>query len=324
MAGKLEDRVAIVTGAGRGVGLGVARLMAAEGAKVVVADNGSAVDGRGGDAGPAEQAVEEIRAAGGEAIAQVVDVSDWASAEAMVNFAIETWGKLDILVNIAGNFMVNTVADAEEDDCDLMVKVHTGGMMATSHFAAKHWVECGEYGRLINTTSDSAMSGVPDTYGYAAAKAGIIGLTRAAANALAAYNVTANMLTQGSSTRMGDDYSKERAEAYFKEHGRWPHEDAPPQMRPENVAPLLVYLASPAGANISGRIFGAYGYKYILWSEPVHERTLESDGPWDLDRLFEDFPKTLGEGLTLADLPHRMENIQEKAGAALQRGRPLS
>jgi NAD(P)-dependent dehydrogenase (short-subunit alcohol dehydrogenase family) len=115
-------------------------------------------------------------------------------------------GKLDILVNVAGNFRVNTVASVTREDWDSLRRVHMDGMMHTSHFASLHWKERGEYGRLINFTSDSAMSGVPDTFAYAAAKGGVIGLTRAAANGLVAYGVTANCLTQGSMTRMGDSY----------------------------------------------------------------------------------------------------------------------
>ncbi|NIP16690.1 MAG: SDR family oxidoreductase, partial [Pseudomonadales bacterium] len=292
MSAKLEGRTAIVTGAGRGVGRGVALLMAREGAKVVVADNGSAVDGSGHSAGPAEAVAAEITSAGGTALANAGDVSDWNDAEALVAQPIEAWGKLDILVNVAGNFRVNTVASVTRDDWNSVRRVHMDGMMHTSHFASLHWKERGEYGRLINFTSDSAMSGVPDTFGYAAAKGAVIGLTRAAANGLVAYGVTANCLTQASMTRMGDSYYGADPDS-----GRVPSEQAEPEQRPETVAPLVVYLASPAAGHISGRIFGSYGYQYIRWSEPHHERTLESKGPWDLDDVFARFPGSLGEGL---------------------------
>ena len=159
----------------------------------------------------------------------------------MIDQPIDAWGKLDILVNVAGNFRVNTVASVTREDWDSLRRVHMDGMMHTSHFASLHWKERGEYGRLINFTSDSAMSGVPDTFAYAAAKGGVIGLTRAAANGLVAYGVAANWLTQGSMTRMGDSYY-----GIAPDSGRVPSELAKPAQRPETVAPLVVYLASPA------------------------------------------------------------------------------
>lgn len=311
MSGKLDGKVAVVTGGGRGVGRGIAKLFAVEGAKVVIGDNGSQVDGSGSDAGPAHAVVAEIEAAGGSAVANVGDVSKWSDAEALIGAALDEWGKLDILVNVAGNFRADTIANATPENLDALVNVHMQGMMATSHFAALHWKERGEYGRLINFTSDSGMLGVPDTLTYAMAKAGIIGLTRAAANALVSYNVTANGLTQGSHTRMGDDYNMEDAKQYHRKTGHWPHEDTTPERSPDNVAPLVAYLASPQAANITGRIFGSYGYQYLRWSEPKHERVLLSDGPWDLDRLFAEFPQTLGEGLSTDDLPFPMESLEK-------------
>ncbi|MFC1895961.1 SDR family NAD(P)-dependent oxidoreductase [Thermodesulfobacteriota bacterium] len=311
MAGKLESKTAIITGAGRGVGRCIALLMAQEGAKVVVADNGSQVDGTGSNEEPAQQVVEEIAANGGTAVPDLGDVSDWKSAEALIAKPITTWGKLDILVNCAGNFRTNTVVDITQEDWDSLLRVHMGGMKNTTHFAAIHWRDRGEYGRLINFTSDSAMSGVPDTFAYAAAKGGVIGLTRAAANALVRYNVTANCLTQASVTRMGDSYYGPNPKT-----GRLPSQDVKPYLRPETVAPLVVYLASPAAANISGRIFGSYGFRYIRWSEPKHERILESDGPWDLDRLFQEFPGILGEGLSLDDLQWPMQSLDQPSASA--------
>jgi len=165
--------------------------------------------------------------------------------------------------------------------------VHLDGTVNTSHFAALHWIERGEYGRLINFTSDAAMAGVADTLSYGAAKGAVISLTRSVANAFRGYNVTANALTQVSRTRMRDAY-----------HG--PADEVPPDARPDTVAPLVVYLASPAADYVTGRIFGSYGYRYTRWSEPMHEVVLESDGPWDLDRLFDQFPATLGAGLPSA------------------------
>ena len=315
MAGKLQDRIAVVTGAGRGVGRAVALLFAREGAKVIVADNGSSVDGSGTSAAPAQQVVDEIQAAGGTAMADTGDVSDWDQAEALINKPLETWGGLDILVNIAGNFRVNNVTNVTRDDWDVLRRVHMDGMMFTSRFAARHWAQGSDYGRLLNMTSDSAMSGVPDTFAYAAAKSAVVGMTRAVANALVNYGVTANCLTQGSSTRMGDSYFGPDAD------GRNRSESATSDQLPEQVAPLVTYLASEAGAHISGRIFGAYGFKYIRWSEPHHERVLETESAWDLDDVFERFPETLGEGLALeSDLLWPMESLEESSGESLGKG----
>ncbi len=311
MPGKLEGKVAIVTGSGRGVGRCTALLMAREGAKVVIADNGSQVDGSGTSSEPADAVADEIAAAGGTSMAIACDVSNRDDAKAMIEAPIRKWGKLDILVNNAGNFRVNTIESVSSDDWDALRRVHMDGMMYTSHFAALHWKERGEYGRLLNFTSDSFMSGVPDTFAYAAAKGAVVGMTRAIANAMVNYNVTANCLTQASMTRMADSYYPG---AEIK-----PSDAAPPDQRPDTVPPLIVYLASPEAAGISGRIFGSYGYQYIRWSEPCHEAVLESrdNGPWDLDYVFSHFSKTLGKGLDLKkDLQWPMESLDQQAGTA--------
>jgi 3-oxoacyl-[acyl-carrier protein] reductase len=281
---RLTDRVAVVTGGGRGVGRAIALLLAREGAAVVVADNGSLIDGSGTSGEPAEAVVDEIAAAGGTALAAVADVSSWDETRDLVGRPIAEWGKLDILVNCAGNFVRDTIGEVTPESLARVRRVHLDGMVNTSHFAALHWIERGEYGRLINFTSDAAMVGVADTLSYGAAKGAVIALTRSVAKALAPYKVTANALTQVSRTRMRDAY-----------HG--PADQVPREARPDTVAPLVVYLASPEAGYVTGRVFGSYGFRYARWSEPAHEAVLESDGPWDLDRLFDQFPATLGTGL---------------------------
>ena len=311
MTGKLEGKIAIITGAARGVGKCNALLMAEQGAKIVIADNGSSVDGAGHSAKPAEIVADEIRQKGGEAVAIDCDVSDWNSAKNLVESTIDVYGKLDILVNGAGNFRVNNIANITKGDWDALRKVHMDGMMHTSHFAALHWQERKEYGRLINFTSDSFMSGVPDTFAYAAAKGAVVGLTRAVANAMVSYNVTANCMTQASMTRMAD--------SYYPDADVKPSEAAPPDQRPDTVPPLVVYLASQEAAHISGRIFGSYGFKYIRWSEPRHEASLTSnlEESWDIDYVFREFPNTLGKDLSLEkDLLWPMESLDQAAGTA--------
>jgi 3-oxoacyl-[acyl-carrier protein] reductase len=176
---RLQERVAVVTGAGRGVGRAIALLFAQEGARVVVADNGSTVDGSGRSSDPADAVVAEIRSAGGVAIASVTDVSARDEARELIELPIAEWGRLDILVNCAGNFVRDTIAHVTPENLAKVRAVHVDGMTNTTHFAALHWVERGDFGRLINFTSDAAMSAPPDALSYAIAKAGVIVLTRA-------------------------------------------------------------------------------------------------------------------------------------------------
>ncbi len=201
--GKLEGRVAIVTGAGRGIGASVAKMMAAEGAKVVVNDLGVDIDGSGGATGPADEVVEEIRSAGGEAVANGASVADHEAAEALIGTAIETYGKLDVLVNVAGILRDRMVFNLAEEDWDAVIDVHLKGTYNTSKFAAIYWRQAreGNY-RLINFTSGSGLHGAPGQPNYAAAKMGIVGFTYSCANALTRYGVTSNAISPGAATRM--------------------------------------------------------------------------------------------------------------------------
>lgn len=315
MSGRLEGKTAVVTGAAGGVGRAVAELFSREGAKVVVADNGSRVDGEGASAGPAETVAAAIVAAGGVAEPCVADIADWADAERMVELPISLWGKLDILVNCAGNFRRDSIVDVTPESLDALLRVHVHGQVYSSHFAARHWSERAEYGRLINFASDAGFLGVPDCFSYSIAKGGVIALTKSVANALANYGATANAMTQMSRSRMSD--------AYFgpDQSGKLPTERASEEEQPAHVAPLVLYLASPEAAGVSGQVFGSYGYRYARWNAAGHDQELESSGPWDVERLFAEFPSTLGEGLSLDLLPLPVEDIlnPDKAGGRLSR-----
>ena len=202
---RLDGRVAIVTGAGRGIGRSVAMLLASEGASVVVNDLGASVDGSGQDTGPAHDVVAEIAEAGGKAIANGADISDFAAAENLVESAIEQFGRLDVLVNVAGILRDRMVFNMTEQEWDDVIRVHLKGTFNTTRFASAHWRSLREetaQNRIINFTSVSGLHGAPGQPNYAAAKMGIVGLTYSSAHALAKYGVTVNAVSPGAATRM--------------------------------------------------------------------------------------------------------------------------
>src|ERR1700742_4564840 len=211
--GRLDGRVAIVTGAGRGIGRSVALLLAGEGASVVVADLGVAVDGSGQDSGPASDTVAAITEAGGKAIGNSGDISDDAAAENVIGTAIEEFGRLDVLVNVAGILRDRMIFNMTEQEWDDVIRVHLKGTFNTSRFASAYWRSLRDetaQNRIINFTSVSGLHGAPGQPNYAAAKMGIVGLTWSCAHSLAKYGVTSNAISPGASTRMTDSIPSER------------------------------------------------------------------------------------------------------------------
>ncbi|MEE8338176.1 MAG: SDR family NAD(P)-dependent oxidoreductase [Dehalococcoidia bacterium] len=295
MGTHLEGKTAIVTGAGRGIGRGVAIALAAEGASVVVNDLGGSVDGQGGDSGPSDEVVATIKQAGGEAQSNYADVSDHREAEGLVRQAIDAYGKLDILVNVAGILRERMIFNMTEQEWDDVIRVHLKGTYNTTHFASIHWRQTRAGGRLINFSSTAGINGSAGQPNYAAAKAGLIGFTKSCANALARYDVTANAIAPGASTRMTD---RGLASAEATRGGDAPSEATDGGERdPSNVAPVVVYLCSDEAANVSGRVVGASGYQITLYSEITMERQIFNDGPWEIDALFERAPNTIFAGL---------------------------
>ena len=254
--GKLDDRVVVITGAGRGIGAALAKTMAQEGAKVVVNDLGTGVDGSGADAGPADETVAVIRDAGGQAVANHDSVADYDAAERIIQTALDEYGTLDVLVNVAGILRDRMVFNMNEAEWDAVVDVHMKGTFNTTKYASIYWRSQreGKY-RLINFTSGSGLYGAPGQPNYAAAKLGIVGFTYSCANALGRYGVTANAIGPGAATRMGDTIPAERR------RGGGGGERDEREGAPENVAPAVVYLASTQSDWINGRVIGASGFQ---------------------------------------------------------------
>ena len=254
--GICDDRVVIVTGAGRGIGRGHALEFARQGAKVVVNDLGAESDGSGGSTGPAGEVVDAILAMGGEAVANGDDVADWAGAQRLIQTAIDTFGTLDVLVNNAGFLRDRMVVSTSEAEWDAVIRVHLKGHFAPTRFAAAYWREQQKAGvavdgRVINTSSGAGLMGSVGQGAYSAAKAGIAGLTMVEAAELGRYGVTANAIAPAARTRM--------TEAVFADTMAAPVDDAFDEMAPENIAPLVVWLGSCESAGVTGRVFEVEG-----------------------------------------------------------------
>jgi NAD(P)-dependent dehydrogenase (short-subunit alcohol dehydrogenase family) len=255
MSGICDGRVVVVTGAGRGLGRAHALAFAAEGARVVVNDLGVGLDGAPGPGSPAGQVVDEIRAAGGEAIAHGGDIATTEGAASLIMIALEAYGRLDALVNNAGFLRDRMLVNLDEDDWDDVVRVHLKGHFLPLRHAAAYWRAETKAGRtpvarIVNTSSGAGLSGSVGQGNYSAAKAGIVGLTLVAAAELARYGVQVNAIAPAARTRM--------TERTFAETMAAPSTgfDA---MAPENVSPLVVWLGSPAAAGVTGRVFEAEG-----------------------------------------------------------------
>ena len=283
MSLSLDGRVAIVTGSAHGLGRCHAINLAKQGARVVVNDIGADDMGLGSDATPAQQVVDEIKAAGGEATAHYGDIADWNASKALVETAIETYGSLDILINNAGFTRDATILKMTEQDFDDVVRVHLKGHFCPSKWAMIHWREESKkaggpiYGRLISTASESWLFGTPGQPNYAPAKAGVVSLTMGLAQLGARWGVTANVIMPRARTRMT---LKGQLGAMFQKP-----EAGFDNFDPEPSSPLCVYLATPAAAHISGELLLIWGRSTSVWKRPEPYVVFDTEDVWTVEEL---------------------------------------
>ena len=287
MSGICEGRVVVVTGAGRGIGREYALELARQGAMVVVNDLGAEPDGTGASTGPAGEVVEEIRGMGAEAVADGEDVSDFDGAARMIQRAIDTFGRIDVLINNAGILRDRMLVNMTEEEWDAVIKVHLKGTFAPAHHAAAHWrAVAKETGapvdaRIINTTSVSGIFGNAGQTNYGAAKAGIAGFTVIAARELERYGVTVNAISPGALTRLTENLNPDRPRP---DEGEFNPGD------PANIAPVAVWLASSDSREVTGRVFIVAGGTVSVAEGWQRGPTATKEARWDPAELGDVLP----------------------------------
>jgi len=284
--GALDGKVAVITGAGRGLGRGHALLMAEEGAKIVVNDLGGEWDGTGKATGPADDVVKEIKDAGGQAVASFDSVTDFQGAKRIIDCAIDNFGKLDILVNNAGFLRDKMTFNMTEEEWDAVIAVHLKGTFNCGRWACAYFREQGkagklQSGRIINTMSHAGLLGNAGQGNYASAKLGIGALTMVWAREMEKYNVTCNAIVPMARTRM--TVQTPSLSAMFAEKPEGQFDD----MAPENVSPLVAYLASDQAQSITGRWLSIRGGKLESWLPPQLAKSIDIDKRWTVKEITE-------------------------------------
>ncbi len=315
MANRLTGRVAIVTGAGRGIGRGVAKLLAEEGASVVVNDLGGAVDGSDSSGTPADLVVGEIKEDGGSAVASYDSVAEFDSAGMIIQTALDEFGRLDILVNAAGILRDRMIFNMSEEEFDAVVNVHLYGTFNMVRHSVPYMIDQG-YGRVVLFSSISAL-GSPGQANYSAAKEGIVGFARSTASELKESGITVNAVYPGGQTRMVDsipDSAREwLREQAIKRPGSYPVADlvASPEpdeaLVPESNAPKIVYLCTETAGSITGQVIGTHGWTTSLYPARHSTKSIHKDGAWTLDELEHLVPVSLTAGLVNPAPPEGQE-----------------
>jgi NAD(P)-dependent dehydrogenase (short-subunit alcohol dehydrogenase family) len=281
----LKGKVAVVTGAARGIGREIALLMAKHGARLVVNDYGGSEAGTGAARGPADEVVGEIRKGGGEAVANYDSVASMAGGQAIVRAALDAFGRVDVVVNNAGILRDRMIFNMSEEEWDAVIDTHLKGSFAVTRAAAPLMREQ-KWGRFINMTSTSGLVGNVGQANYAAAKLGILGLTKATALDMARYNVTANCISPFAWTRMIGTIPAET-------EAQKARVDKIKRMGPEHIAPVAVFLASDAAKDVTGQILGVRGKEIMLFGHERPVMRVHDDRGWTPERLAEMFPGTL-------------------------------
>jgi len=307
---KLDGKVAVVTGAGRGIGREHALALARAGAKIVVNDLGASLAGEGADTGPAHDVVREIEALGGEAVADGENVADFAGAKRLIDRAVAAFGRLDILVNNAGILRDRMLVNMEEPEWDAVIEVHLKGHFAPTRHAAAYWRERSKAGdqvaaRVINTSSPSGVFGNVGQLNYGAAKAGIVGFTLIAAQELQRYGVTVNAIAPNARTRM--------TEAAFGEIP--PPENGFDAADPANNSPIVVALCADEAQDITGQVFFIYGGVVNMLSGWQAGELFASDERWDPDALLQELRDRLPDG---AAPPGMLASMHQAGGQSMR------
>jgi NAD(P)-dependent dehydrogenase (short-subunit alcohol dehydrogenase family) len=291
----LDGKVAIITGAGRGIGREHALLFAAEGAKVVVNDLGGAVDGSGDDRTPAEQVVDEIKEMGGEAVANADDVADWEGGQRLINAAVEAFGDLHVLVNNAGILRDRVLVNMTEEEWDAVIHVHLKGHFVPTRWAAAYWREQSKAGKavqaaVVNTSSTSGLLGNPGQSNYGAAKAGIAAFSIINAQELSRYGVRVNAIAPAARTRMTESTPglSDIVQAP-SEPGAFDAWD------PANISPLVAYLASDA-CPFTGKVFFVQGGKVQYFQPWTLTNEIDKGDRWTVEELVEQMPGIVPSG----------------------------
>ena len=286
--GLLDGRVAVVTGAGRGIGREIACCLAREGASVVVNDLGAGLAGEGSAQDPAFDTCKAIEAEGGKAVPNYDSVSDFGAAARIVSQAVDTFGKIDILVNNAGIVRDRSLLKMTEEDYDAVVAVHQKGTFNCTRHAAAHMREAG-YGRIVNITSSAGLRGNFGQTNYGAAKAAIMGMTFVWALEFARYGITVNAVAPAGLTRMTENLFGDK--------------EAPPDQDPALNAPLVAFLASEEAGYVNGQVLGRTGFAYTIFQTPRQVAAMWREGGWTPSELAAHFHEVLGQHLQPVGMP---------------------